>query len=1094
MNGLDSGNRSILGRTNSDGFRSHRHYLKNVARILSALSVVFTSATTFWWFGSANAFAAGGPPSAASLSQCTNGAVGPPIAAEPCVGSNAAGVSVAIPGINGGASTSYKNWVNGNSNGTKSHWSEGDFIPYRATVSGLQSGTTHTLVFHFDTVNTGLHAIDYLGSYDATEASGTATTSVNGTIVNANNNNPCSDLVAAGTFAGEENCTPAAPQSSMPFPAAQLVACDGAPGAFTGTQEPGAMSLFGPSGSAITGISYVSQNVVSGQGTCTTTVQVSFTVPHTIGGSKSIVLAWGGHIASEREWGAGNGASSVSGSPYHMSLDTLDGASTGSQDRALAASAIYYTPFLATVVMDDGSPVTGTVVVGSSVNDTAALTGALSTASGTVNYLLYANSTCTGESPISNNQVTVTDGTVPPSPSFVADAGSYSYYAQYSGDGKDLSAVSPCEPFTVGDESPTVATVVYNSATNQPLASPVPLDAMVYDTATITHSKTVEPTGTVTYTFYSGGTCLTGTVVGTPQVVNVNPDGTVPNSSVQGPITSTGGPYAYKATYSGDSNYLQGSSDCEPIAVGQTAPSISTTVVNAGTGQPLVGPLPDGGTVYDTTAIVHNGGPEPTGTVTYTFYSGGGCVPSELLPRITTVVGTPQTVTVNADGTVPNSSETAALTEAGGPYAYQVSYSGDSNYPAGSSDCEPFSVGQILTSLQTTIYNAATNQAVASALPLGSSVYDTAVLGNVGDVAPSGTVTYTFYSGGSDCESGTVVGTYNVAVSQNGVPNSPTQGPLTDTAGPYAFKAYYSGDENHSDSFSPCEPLTVTGVTGESVLQGVPSVSTTVYDASNNLPVGDLSAGATVYDTLAFSNLGNIDPTGSVTYTFFSGGDCVTGTVVGTPQVVAIGAHGTVPFSATQGPLTVAGGPYAFQASYSGDLNYLGDTSDCEPFVVGPSGLTATTALSATTTIIGAPVYDTAVLHGATSDAGGKLTYSVYSDSACTAFLQDIGTVTVTSGQVPNSAEVSFSSPGSYYFQVYYTGDGNNPPVRSICGTEVLSVTQVPIGGAQTGAAARGGNTTGRLLIILLFGGGIVTLGAGVLVRRRWPLFGTRER
>src|SRR5262249_8318665 len=97
----------------------------------------------------------------ARLSQCPNGPVWPPLSPQACVGSPGAGgaVSVAIPGINGGANTSYNNWVNGNSNGAKSHWREGEFISYRTVISGLSAGT-HTLVFSYDTVHGGKHAID----------------------------------------------------------------------------------------------------------------------------------------------------------------------------------------------------------------------------------------------------------------------------------------------------------------------------------------------------------------------------------------------------------------------------------------------------------------------------------------------------------------------------------------------------------------------------------------------------------------------------------------------------------------------------------------------------------------------------------------------------------------------------------------------------------------------------------------------------------------------------------------------------------------------------------------------------------------------
>src|SRR6266571_1372494 len=57
----------------------------------------------------------------ASLSQCTNGPVGPPLLAQPCVGSNTAAVTTSITGDPAGTG-SFKNWVNGNSNGSKSHW------------------------------------------------------------------------------------------------------------------------------------------------------------------------------------------------------------------------------------------------------------------------------------------------------------------------------------------------------------------------------------------------------------------------------------------------------------------------------------------------------------------------------------------------------------------------------------------------------------------------------------------------------------------------------------------------------------------------------------------------------------------------------------------------------------------------------------------------------------------------------------------------------------------------------------------------------------------------------------------------------------
>ncbi|MCV4820721.1 hypothetical protein OFM15_32065, partial [Escherichia coli] len=51
------------------------------------------------------------------------------------------------------------------------------------------------------------------------------------------------------------------------------------------------------------------------------------------------VLAWGGHIAWGGDWGIGNSAGGINGSPYHMRLISFDG-SGGNQDRSLSADAV----------------------------------------------------------------------------------------------------------------------------------------------------------------------------------------------------------------------------------------------------------------------------------------------------------------------------------------------------------------------------------------------------------------------------------------------------------------------------------------------------------------------------------------------------------------------------------------------------------------------------------------------------------------------------------------------------------------------------------------------------------------------------------
>src|SRR5215467_4498769 len=519
----------------------------------------------------------------ASLSQCTNGMVSP-LTPQPCIGSNINAASVAISGINGGASTSYKNWVNGNSNGSKSHWREGEFIAYRAVISGISAGT-HTLVFTYDTVHSGGHALDYLGSYDATETTSPTPTSLGGTIIHANNNSPCQDLVLAGQMTQSQcgsayngsgqQTSPATPAATTPTPAENFGSgpggeqgCGGAGGTFAGSQQPGTIDLFGPSGSGIGPATITSDNAPSGTGQCSTTVSLKFSVPSALSASQSIVIAWGGHISSQRDWGVGNSASFVSGSPYHMALATLDGASTGAQDRALATSAIFFTPSISTTVDVNGvacatSPCN--VPLGSTVNDSATLTNAASTAGGTVTYSRFTNGTCSGTA--SNTQtVTVTNGQVPNSSSFTPTAGSYSYQATYSGDGIDIGPVtSPCEPFTVGKAATTTATVVFDAATNAPWAGTEPTGSSAYDTSTVSGKQDgVVPTGTVTYAFFTNGSCSgSGTGAGT---VTLDASGNVPKSNTEGPLGA--GSYSFQAAYSGDGNYSGSTSPCEPFSVG----------------------------------------------------------------------------------------------------------------------------------------------------------------------------------------------------------------------------------------------------------------------------------------------------------------------------------------------------------------------------------------------------------------------------------------------------------------------------------------------------------------------------------------------
>jgi hypothetical protein len=99
-----------------------------------------------------------------------------------------------------------------------------------------------------------------------------------------------------------------------------------------------------------------------------------------------------------------------------------------------------------------------------------------------------------------------------------------------------------------------------------------------------------------------------------------------------------------------------------------------------------------------------------------------------------------------------------------------------------------------------------------------------------------------------------------------------------------------------------------------------------------------------------------------------------------------------------------------------------------------------TTTLSATTIEVGGTVHDSAALSGATANAGGTVTYTVYTNDTCTDGARDAGTVTVTNAVVPDSNPITFTVAGDYFWQAVYSGDANNEGATSVCTSEHLVV------------------------------------------------------
>jgi hypothetical protein len=119
---------------------------------------------------------------------------------------------------------------------------------------------------------------------------------------------------------------------------------------------------------------------------------------------------------------------------------------------------------------------------------------------------------------------------------------------------------------------------------------------------------------------------------------------------------------------------------------------------------------------------------------------------------------------------------------------------------------------------------------------------------------------------------------------------------------------------------------------------------------------------------------------------------------------------------------------------------------------------TIATTLSDESIAIGDSIHDSATLTSATGDAGGSVTYTVYTDSSCSAPAvagTDIDAQpaagTVAAGIVSDSGDVQFLHAGDFYWQAVYDGDANNNGATSVCSSEhlVVSPNEPGIGTAQ---------------------------------------------
>ncbi|HSV78175.1 MAG TPA: hypothetical protein VLK85_03085, partial [Ramlibacter sp.] len=177
-------------------------------------------------------------------------------------------------------------FVNGNLNAQKAHYNEGDSIPYRAILDNLTPGVVYGLVIQWDTVDSGAYALDYLTgfnfSFEGTKHPGEPDV------------NPL--LGVSGISSGD--ITPAAIQSDAQLLdgfGAQFGTTDGlSSGLPSGAQS---ITLFGSVSGAVVGTVTYNADLTKAS------VTISFMYTGSAAdNADTVVVAWGGHIASSLAW------------------------------------------------------------------------------------------------------------------------------------------------------------------------------------------------------------------------------------------------------------------------------------------------------------------------------------------------------------------------------------------------------------------------------------------------------------------------------------------------------------------------------------------------------------------------------------------------------------------------------------------------------------------------------------------------------------------------------------------------------------------------------------------------------------------------
>ena len=183
---------------------------------------------------------------------------------------------------------------------------------------------------------------------------------------------------------------------------------------------------------------------------------------------------------------------------------------------------------------------------------------ASSTPTGTVNFTMFPNTTCSGDTSSSNLNVPLVNGMAQSASTTVPSTG-LSFLATYNGQAGVYSATgSPCESLTIVAATSTATSTASTTMISTALStSTIMASSTAYDTATLS-GNTANAGGNVAYILYNDTACSVPVVgAGVFPVTN----GIVPTSTTI--FFPAPGTLYWQATYSGDTNNLAATSTCQ---------------------------------------------------------------------------------------------------------------------------------------------------------------------------------------------------------------------------------------------------------------------------------------------------------------------------------------------------------------------------------------------------------------------------------------------------------------------------------------------------------------------------------------------------